>query len=163
MKKNLMKKTILMLLATSSIYAGGAFSVGTKNIRIIASTDNSFGETYTVLGVNANYFVIDNLSVGATYLSYLGGTPSINQITVPVTYHVALEGMPFVPYIGAFYSKAFIEAPYEDYDVYGGRIGASMRTSANSYVSFGWVQELGSTSNDISKRGYPEVSGGISF
>ncbi len=158
-----MKKTILMLLATSTIYAGGAFSVGTKNVRVIAGTDNSFGNSYTVLGVNANYFVVDNLSVGATYQTYLGGTPSINQITIPVTYHLALEGMPFVPYLGAFYSKTFIEAPYDDYDIYGGRIGASMMTSNNSYISVGWVQEIDSSSNSISKRGYPEISGGISF
>lgn len=158
-----MKKTIVMLLATSTIYAGGAFSIGSKNIRVIASTDTSFGNTYTVLGLNANYFVIDNLSVGASYQTYLGGTPSINQITLPVTYHLGLEGMPIVPYMGAFYSKTFIGGDYEDYDIYGGRVGASMRTSSNSYVSFGWVQEIGSSSDNISKRGYPEMSAGISF
>ena len=158
-----MKKTILMLLATSTIYAGGAFSVGSKNVRVIASTDSSFGNTYTVLGLNANYFVVDNLSLGASYQTYLGGTPSINQVTVPATYYVPLEGMPIIPYIGGFYSKTFIEAPYDDYDIYGGRIGASMQTSQNSYVSFGWVQELASSSDNISKRGYPEMSAGISF
>ena len=158
-----MKKTILMLLATSTIYAGGVFSVGTKNVNIIASTDNSFGNNYTVLGLNANYFVLDNLSVGASYQAYLGGTPSINQVTVPVTYYVPLEGLPVHPYIGAFYTKTFIEDPYNDYDLYGGRVGVTMQTSNNSYVSVGWVQEIDSSSNNISTRGYPEVSAGISF
>ena len=158
-----MKKTILMLLATSTIYAGGVFSVGSKNVNVIASTDNSFGNNYTVLGVNANYFVLDNLSLGVSYQAYLGGTPNISQITVPVTYYVPLKGLPIHPYIGAFYTKTFIEDPYDDYNLYGGRIGLSIRTSRSSYISAGWVQEIDSSSNNISKRGYPEVSAGISF
>lgn len=158
-----MKKTILMLLATSTIYAGGVFSVGHKNVSISASTDTSFGNTYTVLGINANYFVLDNLSVGASYHAYLGGTPSINQITIPITYFVPLEALTFRPYIGGFYTKTFIEDPHEDYDIYGGRVGISMKTSPNSYVSAGWVQEIDSSSTGIKKRGYPEVSAGIAF
>lgn len=158
-----MKKTILMLLATSTIYAGGAFSIGSKNISVIASTDDSFGNEYTVLGVNANYFVLDNLSLGASYQAYLGGTPSINQITVPVTYYVPLEDLPMHPYFGAFYTKTFIGKPYDDYEIYGGRVGVSMRTSNNSYISVGWVQEIDSSSDNIKKRGYPEVSAGIAF
>ena len=157
-----MKKTIIMLLATSTIYAGGVFSVGSKNISISAGTDNSFGNSYTVLGVNVNYFVVDNLSLGASYQAYLGGSPDISQITVPITYHVPLEGMPFKPYLGAFYSQTFIEDPFDDYNIYGGRVGVSMQTSNNSYMSFGWVQEFG-TSSGIDKRGYPEASAGISF
>ena len=158
-----MKKTILMLLATSIIYAGGVFSVGSKNVNIIAGTDNSFGNSYTVLGVNVNYFVVDNLSVGAAYQAYLGGNPSINQVTVPVTYYIPLEGSAFRPYVGAFYSKTFIESPFDDYNIYGGRAGVSMQVSNSAYMSFGWVQELQTSSSSTSKRGYPEVSAGISF
>ncbi|HIP51347.1 MAG TPA: hypothetical protein EYG94_04580 [Campylobacterales bacterium] len=158
-----MKKTILMLLATSTIYAGGVFSIGSKNISISAGTDNSFGSSYTVLGVNTNYFLIDNLSLGASYHAYLGGSPDISQITVPITYYVPLEGMPFRPYLGAFYSQTFIEDPYDDYNLYGGRVGVSMQTSGTSYMSVGWVQEFGGSSTSVEKRGYPEVSAGISF
>jgi len=158
-----MKKTILMILATSTIYAGGAFSIGSKHISITAGTDNSFGNNYTILGVNANYFVMDNLSLGASYQAYLGGTPSINQITIPVTYYVPLASLPFSPYLGAFYTKTFIEDPFDDYNIYGGRVGVSMQTSNSSYMSFGWVQEFDTSSKSIKKRGYPEVSAGISF
>jgi hypothetical protein len=158
-----MKKIILMLLTTSTIYAGGLFSVGSKNISISAGTNNSFGNNYTILGVNAHYFVIDNLSVGASYHAYLGGTPSINQVTLPVTYYVPLESLPFSPYLGGFYTKTFIEDPHDDYDIYGARVGVSMKTSNSSYMSIGWVQEFDTSSTGIKKRGYPEVSGGISF
>lgn len=158
-----MKKIIFMLLATSTIYAGGVFSVGSKNVSITAGTDNSFGNNYTILGVNVNYFVVDNLSLGASYQAYLGGTPDISQITIPVTYFVPLENLPFSPYIGAFYTKTFIEDPFNDYDIYGGRVGVSMQTSNSSYMSFGWVQEFDTSSTGIKRRGYPEVSAGISF
>ena len=158
-----MKKTILILLASSTIYAGGVFSVGSKNINITAGTDNSFGNNYTILGVNVNYFVIDNLSLGASYQAYLGGTPDISQITIPLTYYVPLEKLPFKPYVGGFYTKTFIEDPYNDYDIYGARVGISLQTSNSSHMSFGWVQEFHSSSTNIKKRGYPEVSAGISF
>ena len=158
-----MKKIILLLLATSSIYAGGIFSLGSKNISITAGTDNSFGNNYTILGVNVNYFVIDNLSLGASYQAYLGGTPDISQITIPVTYFIPLEQLPFSPYIGTFYTKTFIEEPFKDYDIYGSRVGVSLKNSNNSYISFGWVQEFDTSSTGIKKRGYPEVSAGIAF
>ena len=158
-----MKKIFLILLATSSIYAGGIFSVGSKNISVTAGTDNSFGNNYTILGVNVNYFVVDNLSLGASYQAYLGGTPDISQVTVPVTYYIPLGKLPFHPYLGAFYTKTFIEDPYNDYNIYGGRVGMSIKTSPNSYMSLGWVQEFSNSGSNIDNQGYPEVSAGLSF
>jgi hypothetical protein len=38
-----------------------------------------------------------------------------------------------------------------------------MATSPNSYISFGWVQEVYDDGVNKEVRGYPEVSGGISF
>ncbi len=159
-----MKKIILLLLASSSIYAeGGVFSVGSKNVGFTVGTDNSFGNNYTVLGANVNYFIIDNLSLGASYQAFLGGTPDINQVTVPVTYHLPLENTTYKPYLGAFYNRTFMEKPYNDYDIYGGRAGLSVQTSQNSFMSFGWVQEFSNTGEDNENRGYPEFTGGFSF
>ena len=163
-----MKKMILLLLATGTIYAGGIFSIGHKNVGFTVGTDDSFGNTYTVLGASVNYFVLDNISVGAAFQTYLGDDPTINQITVPVTYHLPLENTTYRPYLGAFYNHTFMgdtdTVKYEDYDLFGGRIGVSMQTSANSYISFGWVQEFSTnTSDDIDSHGYPEFSGGLSF
>ena len=158
-----MKKILLILLTTSSIYAAGVFSVGNKNIGITAGTSDSFGNSYTVIGVNVNYFVIDNLSVGASYQAYLGGDPQINQVTVPVTYYLPLENMGFTPYLGAFYTQTFIEEPYDDYNILGGRVGVSMQVSPNSFMSVGWVQEFSSSANNRDNEGYPEFSAGLSF
>jgi len=158
-----MKKIILLLLGTSAIYAGGVFSVGSKHIGLTVGSDNSFGNSYTVLGANVNYFVIDNLSVGASYQAFLGGNPDINQVTVPVTYHLPLENTTYRPYLGAFYNHTFIDKPYEDYNIYGARAGLSLQTTPNSFMSFGWVQEFSNSGENTENRGYPEVTGGFSF
>jgi len=160
-----MKKLILLLLVSSStIYAeGGVFAVGSKNISFTIGNDNSFGNSYTVLGANVNYFIIDNLSLGASYQTFLGGDPDINQVTVPVTYHLPLENTTYRPYLGAFYNRTFIEKPYKDYNIYGGRAGLSLQTSQNSFMSFGWVQEFSNDADNSDNRGYPEFSGGFSF
>ena len=161
-----MKKIILILLITTyHIVAGGVFSVGNKHMGFTIGTDNSFGNNYTVLGANINYFIVDNLSIGASYQTYLGDDPTINDITVPVTYYIPLEGTSYRPYLGAFYNHTFIDDPYEDYDIYGGRLGFSLQTSTNTFVSFGWVQEFTNSSgdDDTESRGYPEVSAGFAF
>ena len=158
-----MKTLIFTLLLSSSLYSLGLFSVGHKNVGVTVGTDNSFGNNYTVLGVNVNYFIVDNLSVGASVQSFLGGSPSINQITVPVTYHIPVGSSTFTPYIGGFYNHTFIESPFNDYNIYGGRAGVSLQTSPNSFMSFGWVQEFSNDGKNVDTRGYPELTGGFSF
>lgn len=158
-----MKKIILTLLTTSTIYAAGVFSIGSKNVGITVGSDSSLGNNYTVIGANVNYFVLDGISMGASYHAFLGGTPDIQQLTFPVTYYLPLGNSTFRPYAGAFYTHTMIEAPYDNYDIYGGRVGISMQTSQSSYVSFGWVQEFSEEGNNINKRSYPEFSAGFSF
>jgi hypothetical protein len=100
--------------------------------------------------------------MGLSYQSWLGNSPAINQVTVPLTYHLPLPA-PFRPYLGGFYSRTMIDDNHEDYNSYGGRVGVTMMTSGRSYISAGWVQEVNEHGADSSSRGYPEISGGISF
>ena len=161
-----MKKILLATLLSGTIYAGGIFSVGHKNISVSAGTDTAYGNTYSVIGINAHYFIADYLSVGLSYTTWLGNDPSINQFTFPITYHLPIPG-PFKPYVGGFYSRTIRGEDngydYSDYDSYGGRVGVSMQTGNGAYVSMGWVQEVTENGDDVSSRGYPEVSAGISF
>ena len=166
-----MKKIYLSLvLSTLVMQAEDAFSFGQQNFTFNISQDND----YTVVGGSLNYFMIDGLSVGLSFSTWLGDEPSINQITVPLTYYVSLEPqfrqfyVPlralFRPYIGAFFSRTFMEdIKYKDYNSYGGRIGVAMQLSENSYMSFGWVQEKFNDGREEDSRGYPEFGGGISF
>jgi len=158
-----MKKLIIITLTVANLFANGAFDAGEKSLGFILGSDNSLGENHTVVGAKVNYFIVDNLSIGASYQAFLGSKPNLNQVSVPVTYHIPIEGTTYRPYIGAFYNQTFIDEPYKDYNIYGGRVGLSLQTSINSFMSLGWVQEFSTSSDDVEKRGYPEVSAGFSF
>lgn len=161
--RSFMKKTVLFLLFSSLIYAENPFESGNKNFGLTVGTDNSFGNNYTVVGANVNYYVIDNLSIGASYNAFIGDSPNINEVNVPVTYHIPIEGVSYRPYIGAFYNQTFIDDHFNDYNIFGGRIGVSLQTSINSFMSLGWVQEFSTSDNNQKKKGYPQISAGFSF
>ncbi len=157
-----MKKIITILLLGSTIYAGGIFSIGHKNFGFSIGSSSGYGNTYTVVGVNANYFVAEGVSVGLGYQGWFGADPKINEISIPLTYYIPLESS-FSPYVGAIYRHTFIDG-YEDLNVYGGRVGVAMHTGSNSFMSIGWVQEYyDNTSGGDDSRGYPEISAGFSF
>jgi len=158
-----MRKVILLLLSVATIHSEGIFSSGHKNFGLTVGTNSSFGNNYTTVGVNVNYYIIDNLSIGAAYNAFLGDSPSINEVTVPVTYYIPVEGVSYRPYVGTFYNQTFIEDPYNDYNILGGRIGISLQTSLNSFMSLGWVQEFSTSDKKREKKGYPEISAGFSF
>jgi len=160
-----MKKNIFTLLLIINIsYANSLFLSGDKTLGVTLGTDSSFESTYTVVGANVNYFIIDNLSIGASYQAFLGDTPTFNEVTVPVTYHLPLENTTYRPYIGAFYNQTFIsDSSYKDYNVLGGRAGVSLQTSLNSFMSLGWVQEFSTSDKNRNKKGYPELKAGFKF
>ena len=159
-----MKKYIfILLLIINNSYAEPLFSTGDKTVGVTLGTDSNFGNTYTVVGANVNYFIIDNLSIGASYQAFLGDSPSINEVTVPVTYHLPLENTTYRPYIGAFYNQTFIGDDYKDYNILGGRAGVSLQTSLNSFMSLGWVQEFSTSDKNRDKKGYPELQAGFKF
>lgn len=159
-----MKKALLItVLIISNILAQNPFSKGNKSINLTLGSSTNFNKNYTVVGVNVNYFILDDISVGTDYKGYFGASPSIHQVTVPVTYHIPLENTTYKPYLGAFYNHTFLEKPFKNYDIYGGRIGFSIQTSINSFMSLGWVQEFGNSGDNIKNEGYPEISAGFSF
>ena len=123
-----MKKIAVIMLTVSALCAGGLFSVGHKNFGFSIGSSSGYGHTYTVVGVNANYFVTDDLSVGAGYTGWFGSDPKINELNLPVTYYIPLEGN-YKPYVGLIYRHIFIDKPYRDYDAYGGRVGIAIVTA----------------------------------
>jgi len=157
-----MIKLIIAMLLSTALF-GALFEQGSKNVGINIGAGSNFGVNYTILGINANYFVVDNVQVGLEYRGWFGSGPAINEISVPVTYIVPLHKK-FRPYVGGFYRRTFLDSSQGDsYSVYGVRGGVSMITSASSYASFGWVQEYYDHSGGDSSNGYPEVAVGISF
>lgn len=150
--------------------ASGLFVKGSKNFGATLGTGSlNYGfrnESYTILGLSASYFVLDNVELGVGYRGWLGGDPTLHQLTVPVTYYVPLKGK-FRPYVGAFARQSWSSdsSKVEDYQSYGGRIGGAMVTSKNSYVAAGWVQEYYADCNKFKdcSNGYAEFTFGIGF
>ncbi len=159
-----MKKLATALLLTATfLNADLLFTAGQKNFGLSMGTSTGFGNDYTTLGANFNYFVQDNLSVGVGYLGYFGDDPKINQVTIPVTYYYPISITNY-PYAGVFYKHTFISDDYEDYDVYGVRVGMSVRIGPRSYISAGWVEEYTDIDTlDDNWDGHAEVSIGFTF
>lgn len=140
---------------------------GSKNFGLTVGTGSlnvgRYTNVYTIVGVSANYFVVDNLSLGLGVRAWFGNSPSLQEVTVPLTYFIPLHEK-YRPYLGAFVRHTFIE-DYDDYNSYGGRVGVAAKLSENAYASFGWVQEF--YEKDIfgnsESNGYPEIAVGIAF
>ena len=163
-----MKKIIASLFFTLSLY-GGSFSAGNTGIGLtVGSGSVSYttrgSQSYFIAGVGADYFIIDGLAIGVGYRGWFGGTPTINQATIPVTYYIP-TGKSFRPYAGAFYRyTAFSGDNYNNYSSAGVRVGGAMMFSGG-YVGFGWVEEyyLDTVDQGNSSSGYPEVVVGFTF
>jgi len=157
-----MKKTGAMGLLSALTLTAGVFDAGTKSVSLSVGSGSGFDSTYTIVGVTANYFVIDALSVGVGYRGWYGGTPTMHEVVVPATYFVPTPSG-IRPYAGGFYRHTFIDGAYSDYDTYGARGGVAY-VEGNGYFAVGWVQEWYSDANgDDASRGYPEIAAGISF
>lgn len=153
---------MMVSLSMADIYLQGnknfGLTVGTGSLNV-----GLHQKIYTIVGVSANYFVVDDLSVGFGLRAWLGNSPSLQELTLPVTYFIPLNEK-YRPYLGAFVRHTFIEN-FNDYNSYGGRVGMAVKLSENAYMSLGWVEEFyekdvfgNSTSN-----GYPEVTIGVAF
>jgi len=163
-----MKKVFLSLLLLSSISYAELFTQGRVGLGVIVGSGSSVTregtQNYTIAGVSGDYFIVDNLSVGLGYMGWFGGTPTLNQITVPLTYYIPLEEK-YRPYLGLFIRETFISDGYEDYDSYGAKAGVAFLFSKTSYLGIGVVQEFYGSGKygDESSNTYPEIVFAFSF
>jgi hypothetical protein len=170
----MMKRRILVLTVLSSLGFAGTFDEGTRSVGVSVGTGSvsySGGaiagtqvENYFIIGASADYFVRDNLSVGAGFRSWTGGTPTIQQITLPVNYYMP-TGTSYRPYLGAFYRYTYIGSDsYDNYSSVGGRAGVAILFESG-YAGFGWTQEVYLDRDNLSDNssGYPEAVIGFSF
>ena len=166
----MIKKLIVVLLLLSAILNAELFKQSNLGVGLIVgggsvTTTKDGTQNYTIVGLNADYFVIDNLSVGIGYMSWFGSSPSLNQLTIPVTYYVPMNKK-VRPYAGVFLRETFVSSGYKDYESYGGKVGAAMRLSPTSYVGVGLMAERYSSCSawqeDCSSV-YPEVIFAFSF
>ena len=124
---------------------------------------------YFIFGVGADYFFMDNISVGVSLWHWSGDSPSVTQYTLPFTYYLD-TGSRLSPYAGVFYRYTNYSGSLEDR--YGIRYSvdathsAGVRAGVAYSVSFGYlgigiVAEKSSDGGETST--YPEMSIGFVF
>jgi len=160
-----MKKIILSLAIMASAVSGDVFDKGRSSVGVVVGAGSYGRDTYTIVGVSYDYYIMDGLSVGAGYRGWFGGDPTLNQITLASSYYIPLS-QKFRPYIGGFVRETFVSND-ENYESYGARGGIAIVMSANSYMSFGYAyEEYGdcteSRIRDCSSS-YPELVFSLAF
>lgn len=144
-----MKKIVLIFILVASILRADPFEKGGLSLWILTGSGSvtykkvivSDTQNYSLFGLNANYYIVDNISVGLGYTAWFGGTPSIEQFTIPVTYYAYISER-FRPYIGVYTRQTLIDSDvYDDYTSVGGRVGIAYLYRAKAYLGIGWMQD----------------------
>lgn len=167
-----MKKIVLIQLLLQTLLLANPFGQGALNIGIglgsgsVTYSGGSFSkvEDYYIVGVSGDYFVLENLALGLAYQGWIGGSPTIHQGSLPLTYYIP-TGSKFRPYVGALYRYTYMNSElYDNYSSAGGRAGLAI-LFYQGYIAFGWLQEyrLGESANSDKGSGYPEVTVGFTF
>lgn len=156
------RKILVILLFVTTLLQAEIFDKGKSNFGVSLGAGSSYNNTYTLIGVSGNYFVVDNLSVGLSYRGWFGATPMQNEIALATNYFVPISEK-FRPYLGAFVRETFIEG-YDNRESYGARGGVAIVTN-NSYISLGYAYEqFGSCLiKEECSTSYPEIVFGLSF
>ena len=158
-----MKKIMMSVVLLSTLVNADIFLKGNKNIGFSVGAGSSYGHTYTVVGLNANYFVVNNLALGVGYRGWFGASPQMNELLLEGNYYIPFK-QNIRPYIGLFTRQTFVE-DFDDYQSYGGKVGLAITTSKNSYIGVAYVLEYYSSCNfdNECSNSYPEVVFGLSF
>ena len=158
----MIRKILIGCLIFSSLVNADIFVRGGKHIGFSVGAGTNYGNTYTIVGVYGNYFVIDNLSLGVGYRGWFGDTPSQNEILADATYFFPISAK-FHPYAGVLARQVFIEK-YDDFQTYGAKAGVAITMSSNSYLALGYVVESYTHCiEDQCSVSYPEFVLGVSF
>ena len=144
---------------------GGAFSKGRTHFFITAGNGYAFDESYLVLGVGLNYYVIDGLNVGLSLESWTGSDPNMIKVTPSMTY-VFHQNPKVNPYVGGFYRRAYVDG-LPDINSVGARAGVYLTAGRNAYFGIGAVYEsyidCNKTTYGSCNDTYPELSFTIAF
>ena len=151
--------------ADVGVGAGTSFGQGRTQLSVFGGGGSAFSQSYLVLGVGANYYVLEGLGLGLSFESWLGNTPGIYKLTPSVQY--VFTQVPSVhPYVGVFFRRVFIEN-LSDLNAVGVRGGAYLPVGPNMHIGLGGVYESYQDCNESTYHScselYPEISFTFSF
>ncbi|HSD97431.1 MAG TPA: hypothetical protein VLB06_09855 [Sulfuricaulis sp.] len=133
---------VLAAIAAAPVMAAdvaGVFSRGRTHLAVFGGSGSAFNDSYFVLGVGASYYLVDGLNIGLSAESWTGGDPGITKLTPSVQY-VFYQVPRVSPYLGAFYSRTYIDN-LPDLDSIGGRAGVYLAAGRNANIGVGVVYE----------------------
>jgi len=132
------RSLLLTLLCMSSfIVNAGPFDKESVTGTLAIGSGTILNEDYVILGLGAGYFFADGFQVGLEVNSWLGGDPSIYEVTPKLTYVYENESV-IKPYLGVFYNRTFIENQ-DDSNALGYRLGFYSAIGKKSYIGIGAV------------------------
>jgi len=151
--------------ADPSVGAGTSFGQGRAQLQISGGTGSAFTQTYFVLGLGANYYIIEGLGLGLSFESWVANSPTIFKLTPSVQY-VFTQIPSLNPYVGVFYTRTFVDN-YSDLNSVGARGGVYLPLGRNAYFGIGAVYESYLDCNESSWHScsdvYPELRFAIGF
>ncbi len=155
----------VLLINFSLPVSADPFSKGSKRGTIVLGSGRAFGDNYTILGLGFGYYIIDGLELGIDAETWMGGAPSIKQVSPSLRY-VFRNNSSISPYLGAFYRKTYIEN-LRDLSATGYRLGAYINAGSNVYMGAGAVfinySDCSTTIYTSCSDTYPEFTLGIAF
>jgi hypothetical protein len=164
----MIKKLVIGMLAACAFTASASaqtvasgFAKGRTHFVFTAGSGYAFDESYLVVGLGANYYVVDGLNLGLHWEYWTGSDPKMSKLTPSIQY-VFHQMNPVKPYVGAFYRRTYLER-LEDLDSWGARAGVYLQAGRNSYVGAGVVYESYLDCNEGTYRECDSTYGEISF
>lgn len=174
----MIKKIVILLsiglvyIATSSVSIAASasasvspFDKGRSNLIISAGSGSAFDDDYIILGLGYGYYLLNGFQLGIKFDLWLDGSPSVYQVTPDIQY--VFHQVPKVkPYIGAFYTRSYIEG-FDDLDAFGYRGGLYFVTGSRTYIGIGGAyrkyQDCQETTYNDCSTSYTELSFLVSF
>jgi len=143
----------------------GSFSQGRSRLSVVAGNGYAFNDTYFVLGVGGSYYVVDGLNVGLDVEWWSGGEPGIVKVS-PSLQYVFYQVPSVAPYIGAFYSRSYVE-DLQNLGSIGGRAGVYIAAGRNTHLGLGMAYESYFSCDETTyvscSDAYPEISLTMAF
>jgi hypothetical protein len=131
--------TLAQVSQVMAAEVAGAFGKGKTQIAITGGSGYAFDESYLVLGLGVNYYLMDGLNVGLFLESWSGASPSMYNVTPSVQY--VFYQVPVVkPYVGGFVRRSYIDG-LPDIDSAGARAGVYIASGRNAFIGIGAVYE----------------------
>jgi hypothetical protein len=151
--------------ADVGVGAGSSFGEGRMRLQVTGGPGSAFTQTYFVLGLGVNYYILQGLGLGVNFESWLGNSPGIYKLTPNVQY--VFTQIPAVnPYVGAFYTRTFIDN-YSDLNSVGARAGVYLPMGANVLLGLGGVYENYMDCSESTYHSchdfYPQISFSVGF